>query len=58
MSPLWFTFGGLAWWAFFEWLRGRPQYRMRGTQDLVLIGGVGLVAAIGGSIVWVVGRFF
>lgn len=56
MNPLWFTFGGLAWWLFFESLRGLPRYRKTGTQDLVMFGLLGLVVSIGGTLVWLMAK--
>jgi len=56
MSPLWFMFGGIVWWVFFEWLRGRPRYRTVGTQDFCLMGLIGLVTSIGGTIAWLLHR--
>ncbi len=57
MNALWFTFGGVVWWAFFEWLRGRPKYRKVGTQHFCLLGLLGLAVSAGGSIAWLLHRF-
>lgn len=56
MNPLWWTSGGLVWWFFFEWLRGRPRYRKVSTQHFAILALLGLVVSIGGTLAWLLAK--
>jgi len=47
-TELYIAAAGFIWWAFFEWMRHWKRKLQRGTQHLVLIGALGLIAGIFG----------
>jgi hypothetical protein len=62
MNAIWIgailAVAGFTWWAFTEWLRGRPHNLERGTQHLVMLGMGGCFSFVAGCTTFIIGMMF